>query len=160
MAEWSFGKIAFGGDWNPEQWDEATVLRDIELFREARIDLLSINIFAWTLDQPDEDHYDFSYLDWIVGLLKEAGMKACLGTGTAAHPAWMAKRYPDILRTDFQGRHRRFGDRHNSCPSSPAYRRFAPRLAGKLAEHFRSAETIALWHVSNELMGTLSLIHI
>jgi len=153
MAEWSFGKIAFGGDWYPEQYDTETALRDLELFREARIDLLTINVFAWTLVQPEEDRYDFAYLDWIVSLLEDAGMKACLGTGTAAHPAWMASRYPDILRSDFQGRRRRFGDRHNSCPSSPAYRRFAPRLAGALAEHFEGEETIALWHVSNELMG-------
>lgn len=159
MTAWKFGKVAFGGDWNPEQWDEDSVLEDIALFAQAGIDLLSINVFGWTLCQPSEEVYDFSYLDWIVGLLRKAGMRVCMGTGTAAHPAWMARSYPDILRTDFQGRVRKFGDRHNSCPSSPAYHRFAPELARRLAEHFRDEPSIVMWHVSNEFMGACYCEH-
>jgi beta-galactosidase len=149
-----FKKIAYGGDWNPEQWDRAVWREDVRLFKEAGIDLLSINIFTWTLMQPDEERLDFAHLDELFPLLHENGMRACLGTGTAAHPAWMATRYPDILRVDFQGRKRKFGGRHNSCPSSPTYRRFAPRLAGALAARYGHHPALALWHVSNEFGGT------
>jgi beta-galactosidase len=65
----------------------------------------------------------------------------------------MATKYPDILRVDFQGRKRKFGDRHNSCPSSPAYIRFAPKLAAALAERYKTHPAIALWHISNEFGG-------
>ncbi|GAB6089964.1 beta-galactosidase [Spirochaeta dissipatitropha] len=148
------GKIAYGGDWNPEQWDEQTMLEDVRLFRKAGIDLLSINIFAWTLMQSDEETYSFDHIDRSIALLKENGMKVCLATATAAHPAWMAHKYPDVLRTDFQGRKRKFGDRHNSCPNSPSYRKYAALAAGKLAERYAGEETVLLWHVSNEFMGT------
>ncbi|HWG84782.1 MAG TPA: beta-galactosidase, partial [Deinococcales bacterium] len=148
-----FGKVAYGGDWNPEQWERAVWDEDLRLFREAGIDLLSINIFTWTLLQPDEERLDFALLDELMDLLQANGMRACLGTGTAAHPAWMARRYPDILRVDFQGRERKYGGRHNSCPSSPTYRRFAPRLAGALAERYGTHPALALWHVSNEFNG-------
>jgi beta-galactosidase len=147
------GKIAYGGDWNPEQWEREVWLEDLRLFEEAGIDLLTINVFGWTLLQPEEDRYDFTHLDEVIGLLRDRGMKACLGTGTAAHPAWMATRYPDILRVDFQGRKRKYGDRHNSCPSSPTYRAFAPRLAGALAQRYKDEPTVALWHVCNEYTG-------
>ncbi|PYE53828.1 beta-galactosidase [Deinococcus yavapaiensis] len=153
MTDLDFEKIAYGGDWNPEQWDRDVWREDVRLFREAGIDLLSINIFAWTMLQPDEDTYDFTHLDEIFTLLHAHGMRVCLGTATAAHPAWMATRYPDILRVDAQGRKRKFGNRHNSCPSSPTYRRFAPRLAGALAERYAAHPALALWHVSNEFSG-------
>lgn len=147
------GKIAYGGDWNPEQWSRDVWPEDLRLFREAGIDLLSINIFAWTRTQPDEETFDFSHLDDVFALLHEHGMRVCLGTGTAAHPGWMATRYPDLLRVDFQGRQRKYGDRHNACPSSPTYRRFAPRLAGALAARYGNHPALALWHVSNEYGG-------
>ncbi|WP_034342448.1 beta-galactosidase [Deinococcus misasensis] len=153
MINLKIPKIPYGGDWNPEQWDREVWLQDIEMFKEAGIDLLSINIFSWTQLQPDEDTYDFAMLDDIIRLLKENDMKVCLGTGTAAHPAWMATKHPDILRVDFQGRKRKFGDRHNSCPSSPTYRRFAPRLAEELAKRYQHEDAISLWHVSNEYTG-------
>lgn len=149
----SLAKAPFGGDWNPEQWDDETVREDIRLFREAGIDIVTVNVFAWAKDQPEEGRYDFAWLDKIISMVKEAGINVCLATGTAAHPAWMAKKYPDILRTDFSGRKRKWGDRHNACPSSPAYRRLAPSLAGALAERYRNEKSIVLWHISNEYTG-------
>lgn len=71
----------------------------------------------------------------------------------AAHPAWMAKRYPDILRTEFNGMKRKFGGRHNSCPNSPAYRKYSALLAEKLAERYKDCDHIAAWHISNEYGG-------
>lgn len=81
----NLGKTSYGGDWNPEQWDRAVWDEDVRLFKEAGIDLLSINIFSWTLLQPDEETYNFAMLDEIISLLHANGMKVCLGTGTAAH---------------------------------------------------------------------------
>ncbi|GHF35824.1 beta-galactosidase [Deinococcus metalli] len=148
-----FTKMPYGGDWNPEQWERPVWDEDVALFGHAGIDLLSVNIFAWTALQPDKDTYDFARLDEILALLESRGLRACLGTSTAAIPAWMATRFPDVLRTDFQGRAHKFGDRHNACPNSPTYRRFAPALAGQLARRYAGRDVVALWHVSNEFGG-------
>ena len=51
-------KAPYGGDWNPEQWDKDVVLEDIKLFRQAGIDIVTINVFGWTKDQPEEGRYD------------------------------------------------------------------------------------------------------
>ena len=53
-------KLPYGGDWNPEQWDKSVWEEDVRLFKQAGIDLLSINIFSWTLDQPDEETWHVS----------------------------------------------------------------------------------------------------
>lgn len=100
-----------------------------------------------------EDTYDFEKLDRIMEMVTTHGMKICMATSTGAHPAWMARKYPDILRTEFNGIRRKFGGRHNSCPNSPTYRKYAARLAEKLAERYGKYDNIVAWHVSNEFGG-------
>ena len=146
-------KVPFGGDYNPEQWPGEIWAEDMELLRAAHIDIVTLNVFSWAALQPDETTYDFSRLDEIMEMVRENGMKVCFATSTGAHPAWMAKKYPDILRVDFEGRRRKFGGRHNSCPNSPTYRKYAVALTEKLAEHYKDYDNIVAWHISNEFGG-------
>lgn len=150
---WNHHKIAYGGDYNPEQWDEATWAEDMRLFKLANIDTVTLNVFSWAALQPKEDTYDFSKLDKIMAIVRENGLKVVLATSTAAHPAWMAKKYPEILRLEPNGIRRKFGSRHNSCPNSPVYRKFSVALAEKLAQHYGHYDNIIAWHISNEYGG-------
>ncbi|AEI43261.1 beta-galactosidase [Paenibacillus mucilaginosus] len=151
MTAVRFGKIRYGGDYNPEQFPREIWDEDMKLFGEAGIDIATVNVFSWALNQPDEDTYRFEWLDEVLDLLHASGVEACLGTGTAAHPAWMARKYPDILAVTYDGKKRKFGRRHNSCPHSPAFRRFGPEMARRLAERYRDHPAVSLWHVNNEI---------
>lgn len=146
-------KILYGGDYNPEQWPEDTWEEDMRLIKLAHIDVVTLNVFSWAALQPSEDTYCFDKLDKIMEMVTRHGIHVCLATSTAAHPAWMARKYPDILRTDFSGLKRKFGIRHNSCPNSPTYRKYAKALAVKLAERYKSYDNIVAWHISNEYGG-------
>lgn len=146
-------EIYYGGDYNPEQWPEEVWAEDMRLFKKAHINLVTLNVFSWAALQPDEETYSFEKLDRIMELVRENGLKVCMATSTGAHPAWMAKRHPDILRTEFNGMKRKFGGRHNSCPNSPTYRKYAPRLAKELAKRYKDYDNIVAWHVSNEYGG-------
>ncbi len=146
-------KILYGGDYNPEQWPEEVWQEDMRMMKKAHINIVTLNVFSWAALQPDEDTYDFTKLDKIMEYVGENGLKVCMATSTGAHPAWMAKRHPDILRTEIDGRKRKFGGRHNSCPNSPTYRKYAPKLAGELARRYKGYDNIAAWHVSNEFGG-------
>ncbi len=146
-------KILYGGDYNPEQWPEDIWEEDMRLFKEAHIDIVTLNVFSWAQLQPSEDTYDFSKLDKIMELVQKNGLKVCMATSTAAHPAWMARKYPDILRTEKNGVKRKFGSRHNSCPNSPTYRKYASKLVEKLAERYKDYDNIVCWHISNEFGG-------
>ncbi len=125
----------------------------MRLFHLAHIDTVTLNVFSWAMLQPDEKTYDFSKLDKIMGIVKKNGLKVCLATSTGAHPAWMARKYPDILRTEHNGMRRKFGRRHLSCPNSPTYRKFASALVEKLAKRYGNEESVIAWHVSNEYGG-------
>ena len=146
-------KIAYGGDYTPEQWPREVWDEDYTAFDLARIDTLTVGVFAWALTQPDADTYDLSILTEIVDRAHAEGRRVCLGTGTAALPPWLATAHPEVNRTDFQGRVHGYGQRHNACHSSPVYRRAAAALAGKVAERFGDHPAVVAWHVNNEYGG-------
>lgn len=146
-------KMVYGGDYNPEQWSEEVWQEDMRMFRLAGIDIVTLNVFNWALLQRDDDVYNFELLDKVMDMAQANGLFVCLATSTGAHPAWMAKKHPDILRTEFGGMKRKFGGRHNSCPNSPTYRKYSVELARKLATRYQDYDNIVAWHISNEFGG-------
>jgi beta-galactosidase len=146
-------KISYGGDYNPEQWSTEVWDEDMRLFKLAGIDIVTLNVFNWASLQRDEETYNFSKLDQIVEKATKEDLNICMGTSTAAHPAWMAKKYPDILRTEWNGMKRKFGGRHNSCPNSPTFQKYSVLLTEKLAKRYKGQKNIVTWHVNNEYGG-------
>ncbi|TDE88837.1 beta-galactosidase [Occultella glacieicola] len=149
MAE----QIAYGGDYNPEQWPQEVWAADHEAFSLARIDTLTVGVFAWAHLQTGEDAYDFTTLDAIVARIVAEGRKIVLATATGALPPWLAKAHPEVNRTDFEGRRHRYGQRHNHCPSSPVFQRLSAALAGRIAQRYAGTPGLIAWHVGNEYGG-------
>jgi len=143
--------IAFGCDYNPEQWTPDVWDEDIRLMGEAGVDLVAINIFGWSHIEPREGQYDFRALDDILGRLHAAGIRVNLGTGTASPPAWLTRKHPEILPMAEDGTRRYPGGRQAWCPSSPVFRAAALRLVDAVARRYGDHPAVALWHVSNEL---------
>ncbi|MFJ8539122.1 beta-galactosidase [Streptomyces sp. NPDC093591] len=148
--ELSVPGIAYGGDYNPEQWPEEVWAEDMRLMREAGVTMVSVGIFSWALLEPKEGAYDFTLLDRVLDLLHAHGIAADLATPTAAPPAWFFRAHPEALPVDKDGRALSYGSRQTFCPSSPAYREAALRMARALAERFADHPAVAMWHVHNE----------
>jgi beta-galactosidase len=142
--------IAYGADYNPEQWPEEVWAEDMRLMRDCGVSLVSVGIFSWALLEPSEGRYDFSRMDRILDLLHDNGIAANLATPTAAPPAWFFRAHPDALPIDRDGRTLWPGSRQTFCPSSPAYRQAALRVAGALADRYAEHPALAMWHVHNE----------
>ncbi|MBO5032797.1 MAG: beta-galactosidase [Lachnospiraceae bacterium] len=148
-----FKHILYGGDYNPNQWPEEVWEEDMRYFDKARINSATINVFSWAKIQPEEDRYDFEELDKIVDLLSKNHKDIVMATSTGALPAWMVRKYPEVARTDYDGRHHKFGQRHNACPNSPVFQKYSARLAEKLAERYGHSDRVVCWHISNEYGG-------
>ncbi|CUS27066.1 beta-galactosidase [Paucilactobacillus oligofermentans DSM 15707 = LMG 22743] len=143
----------YGGDYNPEQWPEETWQLDIDKLKTAKINVATINVFSWAILEYAEGKYNFTMLDKIIKLLSDNDIKIILATSTAAMPAWMIKKYPDISRVNTNGIRQKHGKRHNACPNSLNYKRLSLGLVAELAKRYYNLDNMVCWHVSNEYEG-------
>lgn len=142
--------ILYGADYNPEQWPESVWLEDMRLMKVARVNTVTINVFAWALLEPAPDVYRFEQLDRIMDMLAEHGIAADLATATATPPTWMSRMYPDMWPVTRDGKRLSYGSRQHYCPNSLDYRRKASALVRRLAERYGKHPALAMWHVNNE----------
>ncbi len=143
-------KIYYGGDYNPDQWDDETIEEDMRLFRKAGINLLTLPVFSWAKLEPEEGVYRFGWLDRMIDKIWENGISVCLATPTTAQPAWLSARYPEVLPVDIAGRKRTHGMRVFFCVNSLKYRERAAAMAEEMAKRYAHHPALAMWHVSNE----------
>ena len=130
-----------GGDYNPDQWTDhpEIIAKDFEMFKEAKINSVTVGIFAWDKLEPSEGTYDFSWLDDVFDRAEKQGCHVILSTPSGARPRWMAEKYPEVLRVDETGRRQLFGERHNHCYTSPVYRKKVQEINRKLRRTLRQA---------------------
>ncbi|WP_241681403.1 beta-galactosidase [Pseudactinotalea terrae] len=143
--------VGFGGDYNPEQWDDDVRLADIDLMREARVSVVSLAIFGWASIEPREGSYDWSWLDTTMDRLHGAGVRVSLATATASPPPWLTRKHPEILPRTADGSVLSPGARQAYSVSSRTWRDYAVRMAVAVAERYRDHPALALWHVDNEI---------
>ncbi|CAM5449154.1 MULTISPECIES: beta-galactosidase [Streptomyces] len=143
-------RLAFGGDYNPEQWPESVWQEDVRLMREAGVTMVSVGIFSWALLEPAPGEYDFGWLDRVIGLLHGNGIRVDLGTPTVVPPAWFYRAHPEALPVTAEGTRYEFGSRGAICHSNADYRAAAANITTRLAERYGDHPALALWHVHNE----------
>ena len=147
--------LVHGGDYNPDQWlDRPDILeKDIEYFKEAGINCVTLGVFAWAAEEPTEDDFQLDWLAQIMDRLYQNGIYIILATPTGARPAWLDEKYPEAMRCDERGVRNHHGLRHNHCMSSPAFRDRVRAIDTALAERFADHPGLLMWHISNELGG-------
>ncbi|HLI38365.1 MAG TPA: beta-galactosidase [Streptosporangiaceae bacterium] len=152
MAAWRsrIGRIAYGGDYNPEQWPREVRREDLALMARAGVTMVSVGIFGWATVEPRPGEFDFSLFDEVMDGLAAHGIAACLATMTASPPPWLAELAPETLPVRADGVRLSPGARQHYCPSSPVYRHYAARLARQVATRYAGHPALAMWHVGNE----------
>jgi beta-galactosidase len=142
--------IAYGSDYNPEQWPESTWTEDVRLMAEAGVNLVTVGVFSWAKLQPAPGELTAGWLDRVLDLLAGAGIWVDLATATATPPAWLVAAHPEILPVTADGRRLAPGARQHYCPSAPAFRAAAVDLAGRMAQRYGDHPAVAMWHIGNE----------
>ena len=151
-----FPAFLHGGDYNPDQWlDRPDILdRDVEMMQKAHVNAVSVGIFSWARLEPEEGVYNFEWLDQVIDRLWKGGIHVVLATPSGARPAWMAQKYPEVLRVNDHYQRYHFGARHNHCLTSPVYRRKVHEMDTLLAQRYANHPAVILWHLSNEYSGS------
>ena len=150
-------RIIFGGDYFPEQWTPDVWAQDIALMKQAKVNMVSVAIFAWSLIQPDEDTFCFDWLDKVMDMLNDNDISVCLGTSTAAQPNWLTKKYDDVLLMRDDGNKVTYGSRQTFCLNSPSYRKAVRTLVTEIANYYKDHHALALWHINNEYANKNSM---
>lgn len=150
-----FPHMLHGGDYNPDQWIATQEVwdEDMRLMRLAHCNAMTTGIFAWSALEPEEGRFEFGWLDAIMDKIDAAGGKTVLATPSGARPAWLAQKYPEVLRTTRDRRKKLFGGRHDHCLTSPLYREKVSAINRRLAERYAGHPALILWHISNEYGG-------
>lgn len=142
--------IAFGGDYNPDQWSEETWDDDVRLMKKAGVNTVALAIFSWDRIQPTEDRWNFGWLDRIIEKLGKAGIATDLASATATAPLWLYEKHPEVLPRDKYGHQVNAGSRQSWSPTSPVFKEYALTLCRKLAERYGSNPYVTAWHMGNE----------
>ena len=142
--------IAFGGDYNPDQWPEEIWDDDIRLMEKAGVNTVALAIFSWDRIQPTEDRWNFGWLDRIIEKLGKAGIATDLASATATAPLWLYEKHPEVLPCDKYGHQVNAGSRQSWSPTSPVFKEYALTLCRKLAERYGANPYVTAWHMGNE----------
>ena len=143
-------EYAFGGDYNPEQWPESVWPEDMALMREAGVNLVTIGVFSWAKVQPTETTWSFDWLDRILDLCHENGIKVDLATATASPPPWLGLLHPSTLAVNADGVSMIWGARQHYSPTSKIFKRYMLQLVEKMVDRYASHPAVVMWHVGNE----------
>jgi len=147
------GHIYIGADYYPEHWPKERWETDARLMQEAGFNVVRLAEFSWVWLEPAEGSYRFDWLDEILALLDRHGIKAVLGTPTASMPAWVARKYPEVLAIQENGQRRTWGSRKDYSLSSGTYRLLSERITRAMAEHFATTPNVIGWQTDNEFAG-------
>ena len=146
----TLGKIYLGSAFYPEQWTQEEWAEDIRLMKAAGFTAARVGEFAWSRFEPKEGDYQFDWMDQAIQMLSDNGIMTVMGTPTAAPPAWAVQRYPEILRTDSDGRKVQFGNRLHYCVESPQYHELTYRLVDAMGAHYADNPHVIGWQIDNE----------
>lgn len=144
-------KLRTGVDYYPEHWDKSLWKSDVELMKEAGVNIVRMAEFAWSRLEPSEGEYSFGWLDEIISMFSDAGIEVFLCTPTSTPPQWLFEKYPEVIQAGSDGKRIPIGIRGHRCLNSPVYRSLSEKIITKLVERYRDNPSVIGYQIDNEL---------
>ncbi len=141
----------YGCQYYPEHWPEERWETDLQIMRELSFNTLRIGEFAWSWIEPEEDRFEFEWLDRFLDLCKAYGFNVLLGVPIEAPPRWMSRKYPGNTLVNRKGEAWPFGYRNHYCIHHPAMRERSYLLTKRMAERYAGKSPVYGWQIGNEL---------
>jgi beta-galactosidase len=148
--------VAYYNEYMPGD-QNARLEKDVALMKAAGLSVVRMGESTWSLWEPEDGQFDYSWMDRVVDAMGKAGIKVILGTPTYSIPAWMAHQHPEILAKRvppgmFGGQPvaSAYGIRQNMDTDSPAYRFYAERLIRHIVAHYKDNPNVIGWQLDNE----------
>lgn len=143
--------ILYGASYYHEYMPYERLDKDVEMMKEAGINVVRMGESSWGLWEPEDGHFEFSWMDRIIDRMNQAGIKVILGTPTYSIPAWLYHEHPEVLATRLgqEGR-ATYGMRQNMDITNPAFRFYAERVIRQILNHYKDNRAIIGYQIDNE----------
>ena len=123
--------------------------KDMEMMREAGINVIRIAESTWASEEPEEGVFDFTHVERALAAAQKAGISVIVGTPTYAVPPWLAARHPEVIAITARGQGK-YGARQNMDITAPAYRFHAEKVIRRLVECVQKYPNVIGFQIDNE----------
>lgn len=123
--------------------------KDIQMMKDAGINVVRIGESTWSTYEPHEGQFDFSKLIYTLEKMSQAQIQVIVGTPTYAFPTWLAKRYPEVL-VENNGQKQPYGARQIMDITNPTYLFYAERIIRQMLSITRNYSNVIGYQVDNE----------
>jgi beta-galactosidase len=142
-------KLLYGVAYYDEYMPYDRLDKDIQMMKDAGINVVRIAESTWSTEEPQDSVYDFTHIDRVLNAMQKAGIKVIIGTPTYAVPTWLVRKYPDVLAITPGGQNQ-YGARQNMDITNPHFRHYAERIIRKIMEHVKDHPAIIGYQIDNE----------
>ncbi|WP_405154217.1 beta-galactosidase [Paenibacillus sp. FSL K6-0108] len=142
-------KLLYGVAYYDEYMPYERLDKDIQMMKDAGINVVRIAESTWSTHEPQNGVFDFSSVDRVLDAMHTAGIQVIVGTPTYAVPTWMVKEHPDVLATTVQGPGK-YGARQIMDITHPTYLFYAERIIRKLISRVSKHPAVIGYQTDNE----------
>jgi len=142
-------KLLYGVAYYDEYMPYERLDKDIQMMKDAGINVVRIAESTWSTHEPQNGVFDFSSVDRVLDAMHDAGIQVIVGTPTYAVPTWMVKEHPDVLATTVQGPGK-YGARQIMDITHPTYLFYAERIIRKLISRVSTHPAVIGYQTDNE----------
>ncbi|UPK43571.1 beta-galactosidase [Paenibacillus pabuli] len=142
-------KLLYGVAYYDEYMPYERLDKDIQMMKDAGINVVRIAESTWSTHEPQNGVFDFSSVDRVLDAMHTAGIQVIVGTPTYAVPTWMVKEHPDVLATTIQGPGK-YGARQIMDITHPTYLFYAERIIRKLISRVSKHPAVIGYQTDNE----------
>lgn len=135
----------------PEAWPANQWARDMANIKRLGLEFVHMGEFAWAFLEPNEDKFDFAWLDKNIELAAAQGLKVVLCTPTPTPPVWLTEKHPEVLMVDAAGRRQAHGTRQHACWNAESYLVRVSKIVNELGRRYGSDPRVWGWQLDNEL---------
>ncbi|MCR5252763.1 MAG: beta-galactosidase [Treponema sp.] len=142
-------ELIFGAAYYNEYMPYDRIEKDLTLMKEAGMNTIRIAESTWSTEEPHDGVFNFKPVTDVLDVAEKLGMNVIIGTPTYAVPAWLVKKYPDIMVTNRNGQVK-YGPRQSMDILNPDFLRYAERIIRKLAEAVQPYKCVIGFQLDNE----------
>lgn len=142
-------KLLYGVAYYDEYMPYERLDKDIQMMKEAGINVVRIAESTWSTHEPQNGVFDFTSVDRVLDAMHAARIHVIVGTPTYAVPTWMVKEHPDVLATTAQGPGK-YGARQIMDITHPTYLFYAERIIRKLISRVSKHPAVIGYQTDNE----------